>query len=244
MSDPILEVGGAGIESTDAKVKVLMNNMVNSETPGFRRADAVIQSFPTYLDAAQNRSTTQIPKVETIRHDQTPGTLLRTGNKLDVAIGGDGFFVIETPAGRGYTRDGRFTLDMDGRVVTTAGNHPVVGEGGPISISPGSEIEVTGTGEILVDGVKEDQLRVVGFKDPSSLDPLSGSTFKATSRANEKIIDVPRVIQGYVETSNVNMVDSMMELVYLSRIYGLNAKIISNRDVMMSRAIEMGRPSQ
>jgi flagellar basal-body rod protein FlgG len=244
MSDPILEVGGAGIESTDAKVKVLMNNMVNSETPGFRKADAVVKSFPTYLDEAQGRSTTQIPKVETIRYDQTPGTLLRTGNKLDVAIGGDGFFVVETPSGRGYTRDGRFTLDRDGNLVTTAGNYPVVGEGGPISIPPGSEVEITGSGEMVVNGVREDQLRVVGFKDPSSLDPMSGSIFKATARSNDMIIDTPRVIQGYIETSNVNMVDSMMELVYLSRIYGLNTKIISNRDVMLSRAIEMGRPSQ
>lgn len=244
MSDPILEVGAAGIESTDAKVKVMMNNMVNSETPGFRKAETVIKSFPTYLEEAQNRSATQVPKVETVRYDQTPGTLLRTGNKLDMAIGGDGFFVVETPSGKGYTRDGRFSLNKDGNVVSVAGNYPLVGEGGPITISPGSKIEITQTGEILVDGIRQDQVRVVNFEDPSALDPISGSLFKATANAREEIEGVPRILQGYVETSNVNMVDSMMELIYLSRIYGIDTKIIANRDTMLTRAIQMGQSAQ
>jgi len=244
MSDPILEVGGAGVESTDAKVKVLMNNMVNSDTPGFRKAEAVIKSFPTYLEEAQMRSSTQIPKVENVVYDQTPGTLLRTGNKLDVAIGGNGFFVVETPWGRGYTRDGRFTLDSNGRVVSVAGSYPVVGEGGAISLPSGSKFDINNVGEILIGGIKENKLSIVEFEDASALEPVSGSLFKSTSRAKEKTIDAPRIIQGYVETSNVNMVDSMMELVYLSRIYGLDTKILSNRDVMLSRAIEMGKPVQ
>ena len=88
---------------------------------------------------------------------------------------------------------------------------------------------------------KEDHIKITDFEDPSALEPVSGSLFKTTSNAQERYVDGARVIQGYVEASNVNMVDSMMELVYLNRMYELNTKIISNRDVMLGKAIEMGR---
>jgi flagellar basal body rod protein FlgG len=244
MGDRILEVGGAGIEGMDAKVKVLMNNMVNSETPGYRKSDVVIKSFPTYLEAAQVKSSTQVPRVEGVYHNQTPGTLLRTGNKTDLAIGGDGFFVVETPDGAGYTRDGRFTLDQDGRLITVAGNFPVIGTSGPITVPPGSQIEFTGDGKISVDGVEVNTIRIVKFEKPTELEPITGSLFRANDKMNTETLGYPRIVSGYVEASNVDIIEEMMNLITMSRVYNIDAKIISNRDAMLSRALEMGRPAQ
>jgi flagellar basal body rod protein FlgG len=244
VGDKILEVGGAGIEGADAKVKALMNNMVNSETPGYRKSDIVIKSFPTYLEAAQKRSSTQVPQIEGTYYNQTPGTLLRTGNKTDLAIGGEGFFVVETPQGEGYTRDGRFVLNRDGNLVTTAGNYPVKGISGPIVVNPGDEVEFSGDGKMRVNGVETGTIKVVKFEDLTALTPVTGSLFKASDQAQMEINQTPRIVSGYVEASNVNIIQEMMNLIYLSRVYGIDSKIVSNRETMMTKAITLGQPSQ
>lgn len=244
MGDRILEVGSAGIEGADAKVKALMNNMVNAETPGFRKSDVVIKSFPTYLDEARVRSSTQVPQIEGMYYNQNPGTLLRTGNKTDLAIGGEGFFVVETPWGEGYTRDGRFALDQEGRLVTVSGNYPVMGVGGPIVVEPGGDAEFTGEGRVKVKQDIIGTIKVVKFRDRSAIKPLSGSVFASSKPGNDEIVESPRIVSGYIEASNVNVIEEMMNLIYLSRVYGVDAKIVSNRDAMLTRAMEMGRPAQ
>lgn len=244
MGDKILEVGGAGIEGAEAKVKALMSNIVNSETPGYKKSDVVIKSFPTYLDEAQKKSSTQIPVIEGVHYSQTPGTLLRTGNMTDMAIGGDGFFVVETPKGTAYTRDGRFTLDQDGKLVTVAGNYKVIGMSGPIIVSPGDEVEFSGDGKVRVNGAEVNAIKVVKFNDTSALTPMNGAVFMASDKAEIEVNQSPRIVTGYVEASNVNVIEEMMNLITLSRIYGIDSKIVSNRDAMMAKSLTMGAPAQ
>lgn len=244
MGDKILEVGGAGIEGAEAKVRALMSNMVNSETPGYRQSDVVIKSFPTYLEEAKIRSSTQVPQIEGAYYNQNPGTLLRTGNKTDLAIGGSGFFVVETPQGEGYTRDGRFTLDQNGNLVSVAGNYPLVGLGGNIRVEPGKEVEFTARGDVLVDGAVVNTIKVVKLDDLSDLKLMGGSIFKSSGKANIETVESPRVMSGYVEASNVNLIEEMMNLINLSRAYNIDTKVVANRDAMLTRAMEMGRPAQ
>lgn len=244
VNDKILEVGGAGIDGADAQVKALMNNIVNSETPGFRKSDVVIKSFPTYLEEAQLRSSTQVPQVEGIHYDQTPGTLLRTGNKTDLAIGGEGFFVIDTPYGEGYTRDGRFTLDQNGKLVTVAGNFPVEGISGQIIVNPGDDIEFTVDGKVRVNEQELNTIKVVKFPDMSALTPINGSTFKASDQAEREINQTPRIVSGYVEASNTNLIEEYMNMIYLSRVYEVDSKVVANREAMLSKAVEMGKAAQ
>jgi flagellar basal-body rod protein FlgF len=246
MADRILEVGAAGIEGADAKVKAMMNNMVNAETPAYKKSDVVIKSFPTYLEEAKIRSSTQVPQVQGTVYDQNPGTMVRTGNKYDVAIGGNGYFVIQTPWGSGYTRDGRFTLDKDGRLVTVAGNYPVLGGGGPISVTAGTNFEFLADGSIKADdGTIINTIKVVTINDTSKLSPMSGSIYKLNG--GDTIVQdssSPRLMSGYIESSNDNIIEDMADLVYLSHIYANDAKIISNREAMLSRALDIGKPAQ
>jgi len=245
MGDRILEVGAAGIEGAEAKVKAMMNNMVNAETPGYKKTDVVIKSFPTYLEEAKIRSSTQVPKVESVIYDQSPGTMVRTGNKYDVAIGGNGYFVVQTPWGNGYTRDGRFTLDKEGNLVTVSGNYPVIGAGGPITVTAGESFDFLPDGGIKMnDGSLVNTIKIVTVDDTSKLRPMGASLYQITGNAQVTDNSAPRIMSGYVEASNDNIIKDMADLVYITHVYSNDAKIISNREAMLSRALDIGRPAQ
>jgi flagellar basal-body rod protein FlgF len=245
MTDRILEIGGAGLESTDQRVRKLMDNLVNAEVPGYKKSSVAIKGFPLELEKAGQQLQAVKPQVDSSFYSNIQGGLVKTNNPLDVALGGDGFFVLSGPWGEGYTRDGRFQLDTDGRLISVAGNFPVMGNSGPIVVTPGAAVEIDQNGEVLVDKVKVDRLRVVQPEQPNALDQLNGSVFRRKD-ANVVLqeVDSPRVIQGYVEASNVNIVDQMMEMIMMERLYGLNAKIVSTRDANLSRAMDLGRATQ
>lgn len=243
MTDRILEIGSAGLESTDERVKKLMDNLANSEVPGYKKSEAVVGSFPLELENATRQASAAKPRVEGSFYSHIQGALVQTNGKLDLALGSDGYFVLAGPWGEGYTRDGRFKLDKDGRLISVAGNYPVLGQNGPIIVTPGAAVEFSQAGDVMIDGVKVDGLRVINPEDKNSFESLNGSLFKKKDRLSVvREVDRPRVIQGYVETSNVNVVDQMMEMIFVGRLYNLDAKIISTRDGNLAKAMEMGKP--
>lgn len=227
MADHIFEIGSAGLESADQRVKKLMDNLVNSEVPGYKKSEAVIRGFPLELQAATQKASAVKPQVEGSFYSNIQGALVKTGGKLDLALGSDGYFVVSGPWGEGYTRDGRFQLDRDGRVLTVAGNFPVMGQSGPIVVTPGAEVEFTQDGDVKVDNVKVDRIRVILPEEQTGLEPLNGTIFQRKDASTIlQEVDNPRVIQGYVEASNVNIVDEMMEMILLQRLYSVDTKII------------------
>ncbi|MBU0572996.1 MAG: flagellar hook basal-body protein [Candidatus Margulisiibacteriota bacterium] len=242
-SDPIFNIGKAGLETTDEKVKALMDRMVNSETPGFKQHDVVIRSFPTELQNAMNRlESSEIPQIDGTHYSFTQGALVRTGSPTDLALGAEGFFVIQCQWGEGYTRDGRFTVDRDGRLVTSVGGYPLLGTNGPIMVNPGDSIEVSQSGEIRANEALVDRIQVVKFENPENLQSVNGSIFKDPDYSMYPVyIESPRVVQGYIESSNADIVDQMMDLMTLERVYNLNTKIVTVRDQGLARAIQMGQ---
>ncbi|MFA6548591.1 MAG: flagellar hook basal-body protein [Candidatus Margulisiibacteriota bacterium] len=245
MTDRIFEIGESGLDSADQKVRRLMDNMAGSEVPGYKQADVTVRGFPLALEGASRRLAAMKPQAESTFYNQTQGSLIKTNGKLDMALGGPGYFVVAGAWGEGFTRDGRFRLDKDGRMLTVAGNLPVLGENGPIVVPQGAEVEVSQIGEIKVDGVLVDRVRVVMPEDSTGLESLNGSIFKRSNSAVVMTeIEDPRVIQGYVESSNINIVDQMVEMMELERTYSINSKVIQTRGDMLTRAMELGRATQ
>jgi flagellar basal body rod protein FlgG len=150
------------------------------------------------------------------RTDFRPGTVATTGRDLDVAIEGNGFFVVQTPAGERYTRNGAFTRRGDG-VLTTAAGEPVLGDdGGEITLNPGP-VSVGQDGTIRSGNAVAGQLRVVTFESPKDLIRESGARFKAIAGANPQDAEGVRLLGGSLEQSNVSVVDVMARLTDLSR---------------------------
>jgi flagellar basal-body rod protein FlgF len=161
----------AGAFKNQQKLDVLANNLANINTPGFKQ-DKLIFRVPeasegegdSYTDHLQGPSAAMARDAWT---DFSQGVLKHSGNPLDVALDGMGFFCIQTPGGTHYTRNGRFTVNEDG-VLATMGGHPVLGEGGEIRID-GTDISVDDEGKISVDGGEVGALKIVTVTQPGSL---------------------------------------------------------------------------
>lgn len=222
-----------------------MDNLVHAEVPGYQQSEAVISGFPLELDRANQKLSAVKPQAEGSFYSNIQGGLVKTGGKLDLALASDGYFVVAGPWGEGYTRDGRFRLDKDGRLLSVAGNYPVLGRSGPLVVTPGAEVEFGQSGEMKVDGVPVDTVRVVKPEQRAQLEPVTGSLFKKPGNLSVlQEVASPRVIQGYVETSNVNVIEQMMEMIALERIENLDTKLVQSRDGNLSKLLTISQPAQ
>jgi flagellar basal-body rod protein FlgF len=148
--------------------------------------------------------------------DHSPGSIHLTGRALDVALDGDGFLVVQTPRGPRYTRAGSLTLDASGQLVTHSGDL-VVGQGGPITVPPG-EISIGEDGSISVKNQTVDRLKLVRFSDPrAALVKEGAALFAAADGARPAEDNTTRVVQGALETSNVNAVSEMAAMIQNGR---------------------------
>lgn len=143
-----------------------------------------------------------------------PGVLQGTGNPFDLAIEGEGFFVVQTARGERYTRNGGFTMKADGTVITPAGD-PLLGEGGPIQLT-GSKIEVASDGTVRSENSEIGKLRIVRFTEPRQA-VKEGANLFATDARNVSEAESARIVQGNLEQSNVSPIDSMVQLISINR---------------------------
>ena len=192
--------------------QVLANNLANADTPGFQAQRPIFARFLPPPGAASRGQDIAYSVDRATWRETRSGPLTTTGNPLDVALRGDGFFAVENPAGEErFTRAGRFTLGQDGRLVDAEGNAVLDTRGAPITLGPGdSRIEIQGDGTIRSENGVIGQLRVVRFEAPQRLRAEGDRLFAADEPPLP--MDRPGVVQGAVEGSNVSPVMEMVRM--------------------------------
>ncbi len=227
-------------------LEIITTNLAGSSMAGFKKAMPVF----TVLEPSgrSQGGAAGVPGVRVLSGvggtftDFSQGTLKMTGNPLDIAISGEGFFVVQTSDGERYTRKGDFLLDKEGKLMTRAGDQ-IEGEGGGVTLTPG-KISIAADGTISVnDGVNEsivDRLKIVVFKDPYHLTRVGNGLFSAPDGMARKDVGAgTSVVQGHLEMSNVNAVHEMVSMINALRIYESQMKIMKGFDEITEKAIRL-----
>lgn len=225
------------LAAQERATEVLAMNMANADTPGFRGSQTIFAAHlarqPGLGESAaftQDRATWR---------NFTPGPLQVTGNPLDLAITGEGFFAVETPRGERFTRAGRFALSPEGQVVDAEGNL-VLSEGGePLTVPRGdTRIEVLGDGTMRSESGIVGKLRVVSFADPQKLQAEGDRLFAAPPDAAPELLPRPKVVQGSVEGSNVRPVTEMVRMMAELREFQFAAQFAEREGERVQSAVD------
>jgi flagellar basal-body rod protein FlgG len=256
-----LWVSKSGMEAQQTQLDHISNNLANSSTNGYKQSHAVFEDliYQNLRQSGANTSDqTQLPTglqvglgvrpVATSR-EFSQGNLQQTSNSLDVAIQGQGFFQITLPDGTtGYTRDGAFKLNAQGQMVTNNGYLVQPGITVPAQ-STGLTIGNDGTVTALIPGSTNPQnlgqLQLSNFTNPAGLEPRGQNIFTETLASGQPTSAVPTangmgsVSQGFVETSNVNVVQELVTMIQTQRAYELNSKAIQTSDQMLQKLGQM-----
>ncbi len=214
---------------------IVANNLANINSVGFKRDVA-------FFDVLKQQETT-VPDVK-VATDFAPGLIEETGNSFDLAISGRGFFVVETADGPAYTRNGHFMVNSEGLLCTNEQN-PVLGEDGYISVTDDglqtARFIVHNNGEIFLDDMLVNKLKIVDFKNYDSLKKTPGNTF-TTRTEQPSEVEAATVLQGRLERSNVDAINEMIEMIDLQRQFESIQKAINTIDQTSQRAAtEVGR---
>ena len=230
-------VATAGAVAQSNALDATANNIANASTAGFHGERV------TFREALTQARSPDIASVGagTSRVDNQPGAISQTGNPLDVALEGDGYFGVQTPNGTRYTRAGNFQLNQAGNLVTADGN-ALRGQGGaPISVPPDTtDIAIAADGTVSAGGNEVGKLELVRFT-PNQMKREGDTLFSATGRPAAG--NPPTVRAGMLESSNVNVVRGVVDLVKVSRTYDSLMRMIQNyHDIEGRAARELGAP--
>ena len=252
-----LWISKTGMEAQQMQLDVISNNLANVSTNGFKRASAVFEDlmYQNLRQVGSNSSEqSQLPTglqlglgVRTVATSRSfaQGTLQQSGNKLDVAIQGNGFFQVTMPDGTtNYTRDGSFQVDSQGRLVTATGLPIANG----VTVPPNaSSISIAGDGTVTaqIPGATAAQtigtIALANFVNPAGLDPKGQNLYAESTASGQPNSGTPgadgmgSLMQGYVETSNVNVVQELVSMIQTQRAYEMNSKAIQTSDQMLQK---------
>lgn len=228
------------------QMDAVSNNIANINTKGFKREELFwneLDKQSKIRDFSKFQAQTHIPYAgATIDFKQ--GALAPTGNTFDVAISGEGLFSVESNQGEAYTRDGRFTLNNEGILVTIDGL-PVLGEGGQIQIdlqaTHPSQVIINDQGDIVVDGAVIDKLKLIGMDDPANFRKMGANLFQLVG-GDSAPPETVSVRQGFLEESNVEPVYEMVRMMEIFHFYETGQKMIHEQDKMLNKAVnDIGR---
>jgi flagellar basal-body rod protein FlgG len=256
-----LYIAASAAISETKRIDVISNNIANVNTSGFKKDTMITESFPNilmkrigatdYRDIAARAPITSkigyIGKMNNgVRVDEVftnfeQGSISTSGNPLDLALQGKGFFSVETPNGERYTRSGEFTLDSEGFITTKEG-YKVQGQNGPIQVD-GENIVINEDGQVFSDGIEIDALKLVDFNDYTLLKKEGDALYIDSSGDAGNVKESEGlVLQGSFEASNVNSVKMMVEMITMLRSYEANQKVIKTHDELLGKSVnEIGR---
>ncbi len=256
-----LWIAKTGMEAQQTQLDVISHNLANTSTTGYKRASAVFQDL-IYQNlrqvGSQSTEQNQLPTglhlglgVRTVATSRNfmQGGLQQSNNNLDVAIKGNGFFQVTMPDGTaGYTRDGSFQVDAQGRLVTSSGLPVANG----ITIPPGATaISISQDGAVAAQlpGNTAPQplgsLAMANFINPPGLEPRGENLYIETAASGQPTQGTPgtnglgTVVQGYLETSNVNVVQELVSMIQTQRAYEMNSKAVQTSDQMLAKLAQL-----
>lgn len=226
MADIGAEVS-ASLDALTREFDIIAHNMANVSTAGFKRR---CNSFTRALDAQSSTLENQLEENAEAAFDFSQGSLVQTNRTLDFALYGKGFFIMESPEGPLYTRHGIFLTNQNGQIVDTAGRL-VAGASGPLIVPSSvdlSQIRVSDDGQVTAAGASIGQFRIVEFPgNEDQLLPAGLNCFLAPEGVEPVDALDAMVKQGYKEASNVKLVDELVNMIMVSRLYEANMKLVS-----------------
>jgi flagellar basal-body rod protein FlgF len=227
----VQETTGASVSALMQEYDTITHNLANASTTGYKRK---VNAFSQILDKVTNgdRPAAQEGLGVTLGVDFSQGHTVQTGRSLDLALQGEGFFVVETPTGPLYTRNGTFQVNGMGQVVDSQGRI-IAGDGGPIVIPKEvstSTINVSDDGKVSAGSLAIGRFRVVEFADKKTeLTPVGMNCFAAVGGDGPKAAKASMIKQGYQESSNVNTMEELVGLITVTRVYEANMKVLTSK---------------
>jgi flagellar basal-body rod protein FlgG len=256
-----LWIAKTGLDAQQTQLDVIANNLANVSTSGFKRSRAVFEDLlyqTVRQPGAQSTQQTQLPTglqlgvgVRPVATEKifTQGNLQQTGNVLDVAINGQGFFQVTMPDGTtAYTRDGSLHTDSQGQLVTSSGyaispaitipanaQSITIGRDGTVSVAQAGSAATTQVGA----------LQLAGFVNPAGLQSQGENLYLESAASGSPSTNAPGsngagiLSQGYIETSNVNVVEELVNMIATQRAYEINSKAVSTSDQMLAKLTQL-----
>ncbi len=256
-----LYIAKTGLEAQQTNLDVVTNNLANVSTNGFKKSRAVFEDLlyqNVRQPGAQSSQQTQLPSglqigtgVRAVATERlhTQGNPQQTGNSKDVMINGSGFFQVLMPDGTtAYTRDGAFQTDNNGQLVTSSGyvlQPPITVPSNALTMTVGRDGTVSVTTPGTVAPTQIGSIQVSNFVNPAGLESLGENLYAETGSSGTAQTSTPGtngagvLMQGYVETSNVNVVEEMVNMIQTQRAYEINSKAITTSDQMLAKISQL-----
>jgi flagellar basal-body rod protein FlgG len=256
-----LYIAKTGLEAQQTNLDVVTNNLANVSTNGFKKSRAVFEDLlyqNVRQPGAQSSQQTQLPSglqigtgVRAVATERihTQGNPQQTGNSKDVMINGSGFFQVLMPDGTtAYTRDGSFQTDNNGQLVTSSGyvlQPPITVPSNALTMTVGRDGTVSVTTPGTVAPTQIGSIQVSNFVNPAGLESLGENLYAETGSSGTAQTSTPGtngagvLMQGYVETSNVNVVEEMVNMIQTQRAYEINSKAITTSDQMLQKISQL-----
>lgn len=241
-----------GMINEQRRVDILANNMANAATTGYKKEGSTSEAFKDLM--AYKINDTSEPgvakklagmnmgvKIGEVYTDYSQGSIHETGNTFDLALSDKGFFAVEFTNKKGeasvkYTRDGNFTLNNKGELVNKNGDYLLNMAGAHITLNPVMDAEIDRMGNIFQNGVNVGRINVTDFTDYNYLEKYGENYYTALDGSTQKIPNC-NVISGYLEDSNVQVVQEMVDLINFTRAYETNQKMIQAIDSTLDKAV-------